>query len=149
MTRSTQRFKALARRIVEAPESTGMFGLSTRKCGFPSPVRRGTSPVSTASRLTLPSARNGTARTHLLFYLLEPFPFQPASHSQYNAQKPKVSVRWQPLDPKYIGALTLRGSYTEAFHAPALSEISPASTQSFASISTQYYTHPFRWRCAL
>ena len=32
------------------------------------------------------------------------FPFQPAAHSQYNAQKPKVSVRWQPLDPKYIGA---------------------------------------------
>jgi iron complex outermembrane receptor protein len=60
-----------------------------------------------------------------------PFPFQPAAHSQYNAQKPKVSVRWQPLDPKYIGALTLRGSYTEAFHAPALSEISPASTQGF------------------
>jgi iron complex outermembrane receptor protein len=56
------------------------------------------------------------------------FPFQPAAHSRYDAQKPKVSVRWQPLDPKYIGALTLRGSYTEAFHAPALSEISPAST---------------------
>jgi len=60
------------------------------------------------------------------------FPSQPAEHSQYDAQKPKVSVRWQPLDPKYIGALTLRGSYTEAFHAPALSEISPASTQSSA-----------------
>jgi iron complex outermembrane receptor protein len=60
------------------------------------------------------------------------FPFQPAAHSQYNAQKPKVSVRWQPLDPKYVGALILRGSYTEAFHAPALSEISPASTESFA-----------------
>src|SRR5437773_4455411 len=57
------------------------------------------------------------------------FPFQPAAHSQYNAQKPKVSVRWQPLDPKYIGALILRGGYTEAFHAPALSEISPASTE--------------------
>jgi outer membrane receptor protein involved in Fe transport len=57
------------------------------------------------------------------------FPFQPAAHSQYNAQKPKVSVRWQPVDPKYIGALTLRGSYTEAFHAPALSEISPASSE--------------------
>ena len=57
------------------------------------------------------------------------FPFQPAAHSQYNAQKPKVSVRWQPLDPKYIGALTLRGSYTEAFHAPHLSEISPASSR--------------------
>src|SRR5207253_11056194 len=41
----------------------------------------------------------------------------PAQHSQYNAQKPKVSIRWEPLDPKWIGALTLRGSYTEAFHA--------------------------------
>jgi iron complex outermembrane receptor protein len=61
------------------------------------------------------------------------FPFQPAAHSQYNTQKPKVSVRWQPLDSKYIGALTLRGSYTEAFHAPTLSEISPASSQSFTS----------------
>src|SRR5215471_15834697 len=60
------------------------------------------------------------------------FPFQPAAHSRYNAQKPKVSVRWQPFDPKYSGSLTLRGSYTEAFHAPALSEISPASTQGFA-----------------
>src|SRR5262245_7025591 len=58
------------------------------------------------------------------------FPFQPAAHSEYNAQKPKISVRWQPLDPKWIGALTLRGSYTEAFHAPALSEISPAWTAS-------------------
>ena len=66
------------------------------------------------------------------------FPSQPAAHSQYNAQKPKVSVRWQPLDPKYIGALTLRGSYTEAFHAPALSEISPASTQDF---SWDFRTH--------
>ncbi len=60
----------------------------------------------------------------------ETFPSQPAAHSRYNAQKPKVSVRWQPLDPKYIGALTLRGSYTEAFHAPTLSEISPSSTSS-------------------
>ena len=25
-------------------------------------------------------------------------------HSTYDAQKPKVSIRWQPLDPKYIGA---------------------------------------------
>jgi iron complex outermembrane receptor protein len=76
------------------------------------------------------------------------FPFQPAAHSQYNAQKPKVSVRWQPLDPKYIGALTLRGSYTEAFHAPALSEISPASTQDFFGafdpFTNQRYTFEVR-----
>ena len=75
-------------------------------------------------------------------------PSQPAAHSQYNAQKPKVSVRWQPLDPKYIGALTLRGSYTEAFHAPALSEISPASTQSFGAgfdrVTNQFYRFEIR-----
>jgi len=63
------------------------------------------------------------------------FLFQPATHSQYNMQKPKVSVRWQPLDSKYIGALTLRGSYTEAFHAPALSEISPASSEGFDNMA--------------
>lgn len=55
----------------------------------------------------------------------------PAAHSQYNSQKPKVSVRWQPLDPKYIGTVTLRASYTEAFHAPTLPELAPAG-QRFA-----------------
>src|SRR2546430_7067834 len=61
-------------------------------------------------------------------------PHQPATSSQYNGQRPKVSVRWQPIDPKYIGAVTLRGSYTEAFHAPTLFEMSPAGTQNFADI---------------
>jgi iron complex outermembrane receptor protein len=58
-------------------------------------------------------------------------PFQPATSSQYNGQRPKVSVRWQPTDPKHIGALTLRGSYTEAFHAPTLFEMTPAGSQNF------------------
>ena len=62
-------------------------------------------------------------------------PFVPASHSRYNAQRPKVSVRWQPLDPKYIGAITLRGSYTEAFHAPTLSELAPAGSQNFPLVT--------------
>ncbi len=55
----------------------------------------------------------------------------PRGHSQYNAQRPKVSVRWQPLDPKYIGAVTLRATYTEAFHAPSLPDLSPAGLESF------------------
>src|SRR5947209_18562861 len=55
-------------------------------------------------------------------------PFQAAAHSKYDAQKPKFSVRWQPLDPKWIGGLTLRASYSEAFHAPALGELTPAGT---------------------
>src|SRR5213079_1756187 len=53
----------------------------------------------------------------------------PAQHSQYDAQKPKFFVRWQPLDPKWIGALTLRGTYSEAFHAPTLPDLTPAGTE--------------------
>jgi len=65
-------------------------------------------------------------------------PFQPATSSQYNGQRPKVSVRWQPIDPKYIGALTLRGSYTEAFHAPTLFEITPAGSQNFPLVTDPF-----------
>src|SRR6266568_5027023 len=64
----------------------------------------------------------------------------PRTSNQYNAQKPKVSVRWQPLDPKYIGAVTLRGSYTEAFHAPTLGELTPASSQNFPIVSDPFST---------
>jgi iron complex outermembrane receptor protein len=67
-------------------------------------------------------------------------PFQPATSSRYNGQRPKVSVRWQPLDPKYIGALTLRGSYTEAFHAPTLFEITPAGTAEFPGVMDPFST---------
>src|SRR5207244_5564697 len=65
----------------------------------------------------------------------------PDEHSQYNAQRPKFSARWQPLDPKWIGGLTLRGSYSEAFHAPTLFEISPASTQSFPAVTDPFSTN--------
>ena len=68
-------------------------------------------------------------------------PKLPAVSTQYSPQRPKVSVRWQPLDPKYIGALTLRGSYTEAFHAPTLAELSPAGSQSFPSVTDPFTLH--------
>src|SRR5881398_2658967 len=57
----------------------------------------------------------------------------PEEHSQFDAQKPKFSVRWQPLDPSWIGALTLRASYSEGFHAPTLPDLTPAGTEGFAS----------------
>src|SRR5882724_5604496 len=57
-----------------------------------------------------------------------------AQHSQYDAQKPKFSVRWQPLDPSWIGALTLRGTYSEGFHAPTLPDLTPAGTEGFAAV---------------
>ena len=56
-----------------------------------------------------------------------------AQHSQFDAQKPKFSVPWQPLDPKWIGALTLRATYSEAFHAPTLPDLTPAGTEGFAT----------------
>jgi len=55
----------------------------------------------------------------------------PAEHSQFDSQKPKFSVRWQPIDPKWIGALTLRGSYSEGFHAPTLPDLTPAAAEIF------------------
>jgi iron complex outermembrane receptor protein len=58
-----------------------------------------------------------------------PLAFVPSGHSTYDAQKPKFSLRWEPLDPKWIGALTLRGSYSEAFHAPTLPDLTPAGTE--------------------
>src|SRR5947208_4987801 len=77
-------------------------------------------------------------------------PFQPATSSQYNGQRPKVSVRWQPVNPKYIGALTLRGSYTEAFHAPTLFEITPAGSQNFKTVRYPFSRlTPSRSRSAL
>src|SRR6266550_3747239 len=66
------------------------------------------------------------------------FVFQPAVSTQYNAQRPKFSVRWQPLDPKWIGGLTLRASYSEGFHAPTLSEITPASSQNFPIVADPF-----------
>jgi len=55
----------------------------------------------------------------------------PEEHSQFDSQKPKFSVRWQPLEPKWIGALTLRGSYSEGFNAPTLPDLTPAETEIF------------------
>jgi hypothetical protein len=56
-----------------------------------------------------------------------------AQHSQFDAQKPKFSVRWQPLNPDWIGALTLRGSYSEGFHAPTLPDLAPAGSEFFST----------------
>ena len=62
----------------------------------------------------------------------------PAEHSQFDAQKPKFSVRWQPLEPKWIGALTLRGSYSEGFHAPTLPDLTPAAAEIFLVTPSEF-----------
>jgi iron complex outermembrane receptor protein len=46
------------------------------------------------------------------------------------AERPKFSVRYQPLD----SSLTLRASYTEAFHAPNLSDLAPSAAEGSANI---------------
>lgn len=47
-----------------------------------------------------------------------------------DTEKPKFSVRWQPLD----SSLTVRATYNEAFHAPTLSELFQSQAQSFPSV---------------
>jgi len=68
------------------------------------------------------------------FLPIRNLPFVPAGHSTYDAQKPKFSVRWQPLDPKWVGALTLRGSYSEAFHAPTLPDLAQGGIEGVAFV---------------
>ena len=51
-------------------------------------------------------------------------------------------MRWQPLDPKWIGALTLRGSYSEAFHAPTLPDLTPAGTSVIAMFGAGGFIDP-------
>ena len=46
-------------------------------------------------------------------------------------ERPKFSVRWQPIDQ----ALTLRAAYMEAFHAPSVAELYGGASQSFTSVS--------------
>ena len=48
-----------------------------------------------------------------------------------STERPKFSVRWQPIDQ----SLTLRASYIEAFHAPALVELFGGAAQSFPATS--------------
>lgn len=61
--------------------------------------------------------------------------FDAAERGEYysdfgDAEKPKFSVRWQPID----ASLTLRATYSEAFHAPSLSSIFTSQAQSFPEI---------------
>jgi len=46
------------------------------------------------------------------------------------AERPKFSVRYQPLD----SSLTLRASYSEAFHAPNLSDFAPSAAETFFQV---------------
>ena len=46
------------------------------------------------------------------------------------SERPKFSVRYQPFD----SSLTLRASYTEAFHAPNLSDFAPSAVEDIATV---------------
>jgi outer membrane receptor protein involved in Fe transport len=47
-----------------------------------------------------------------------------------DTERPKVSARWQPFD----SALTIRATYSEAYHAPTLGELFSGVTQSFPMV---------------
>jgi iron complex outermembrane receptor protein len=48
-----------------------------------------------------------------------------------STERPKFSVRWQPID----SALTIRATYSEAYHAPTLSDLFSGALQGFAQIN--------------
>lgn len=47
-----------------------------------------------------------------------------------DTETPKISLRYQPID----SSLTLRGTYSEAFHAPFLNEVSPSGAETFPQV---------------
>ena len=47
-----------------------------------------------------------------------------------STEKPKFFFRWQPID----SSLTLRGTYSEAYHAPALAELYTSQAQIFGQV---------------
>jgi len=47
-----------------------------------------------------------------------------------STERPKFFFRWQPID----SSLTLRGTYTEAYHAPALAELYTPQAQIFVPV---------------
>ena len=47
-----------------------------------------------------------------------------------DTEKPKFSVRWQPID----SSLTLRATYNEAFHAPTLAELFTSQAQALVFV---------------
>ena len=64
----------------------------------------------------------------LEFQVAERFDF----YSDTNlSERPKFSVRYQPFD----SSLTLRASYTEAFHAPNLSDFARSASEGFLLLS--------------
>ena len=64
----------------------------------------------------------------LEFQVAERFDF----YSDTNlSERPKFSVRYQPFD----SSLTLRASYTEAFHAPNLSDFARSASEEFLLLS--------------
>ena len=46
-----------------------------------------------------------------------------------STERPKISVRWQPID----SALTMRAAYSEAYHAPTLTDLFTGSNQIFVN----------------
>jgi len=63
----------------------------------------------------------------LEFQIAERFEFYSDTDT---AERPKFSVRYQPFD----SSLTLRASYTEAFHAPNLSDLAPSAAETFSDV---------------
>src|SRR5262249_20799694 len=122
----------------KAHESTALFGQFTRKCVFPSQVPRGTSPVSIASRLTLPSARNGTARTPLQFYLPEPSPLSRQHTASTTRRNQKSRFAGSRSIQNISAPLLCVAATPKRFMRRPYRRFHPLPRKGFSGFSTQY-----------
>ena len=125
-----------------------MFGQSTRKCGYPSPARHGTSPVSTASKLTLPNARNGTARIPLQFYLLEPSLFSRRRTASITRRSRKFPFAGNRLIQNISAPLPCVAATPKRFMLRPYRRFHPLPRRASPGLSTHYYSqfYPFEVR---
>src|SRR6266576_216256 len=126
-----------------------MFGLSTKKCECPSPVRRGTSPVSTASRLILPSARNGTARTPLQFYLLELSHFNRRRTASITRKSQRSRFVGSRLIPNISAPLPCVAAIPKRFMLRLYRRVHPRPRKTLVGLSIHSQRSPIRSRFAL
>jgi len=99
--------------------------------GGPSPVQTWNFPGFYSFEVDFAGARGVVqAKTpSASFYLLKNFHFSRRRTASITRRSQKFQSVGSRLTPKWIGALTLRGSYTEAFHAPRpIGEFHPLSS---------------------
>src|SRR5262249_46191396 len=115
----------------------------------PSPVPRGTSLVSTVSRLILRNARSGTARTPLQFYLQNSSHFNPLRKASITRRSRRFPSAGNPSIQNTSAPLPCVAATRKRFMLRLYRRFHPLPRRASIRLSTQYYTASFRSRHVL